>query len=78
MFSIRGTSVQDHESATLPAHPPRGSVFRLSGRSGRTATNPAARAFVWDVCKRNYYDKGVRLFWLDEAEPEYETYNYGA
>ena len=39
-------------------------------------TNPAARDYVWDKCRRNYYDKGVRLFWLDEAEPEYGTYDY--
>ena len=24
----------------------------------------------------NYYDQGVRLFWLDEAEPEYGSYDY--
>ncbi len=35
------------------------------------ATNPEARKFIWEVCKKNYYDKGVSLFWLDEAEPEY-------
>ena len=40
------------------------------------ATNPEARRFVWDVAKRNYYDKGVRLFWLDEAEPEFLLYDY--
>ena len=40
------------------------------------ATNPRARAYVWDKCRKNYYDKGVRLFWLDEAEPEYGTYDY--
>ena len=40
------------------------------------ATNPDARAFVWDVARKNYYDKGVRLFWLDEAEPEYMLYDY--
>ena len=40
------------------------------------ATNPRARAYVWDKCKRNYYDQGVSLFWLDEAEPEYGTYDY--
>lgn len=40
------------------------------------ATNPDARKFVWDTIKRNYYDKGVRLFWLDEAEPEYMLYDY--
>lgn len=40
------------------------------------ATNPKARDFVWDRCKENYYDKGVNIFWLDEAEPEYGTYDY--
>lgn len=40
------------------------------------ATNPEARAYVWEKCKQNYYDKGVRLFWLDEAEPEWGTYDY--
>ena len=40
------------------------------------ATNPEARKFVWDVAKQNYYDKGIRLFWLDEAEPEFLLYDY--
>ncbi len=39
-------------------------------------TNPGTREFVWSKCKQNYYDKGVRLFWLDEAEPEYSVYDY--
>ncbi len=32
--------------------------------------NPAARAFHWDVVKRNYVDRGIRNFWLDACEPE--------
>ncbi|MBQ4257806.1 MAG: glycoside hydrolase family 31 protein [Clostridia bacterium] len=40
------------------------------------ATNPAAREYVWQKAKQNYYDKGVRIFWLDEAEPEYEVYQF--
>jgi len=40
------------------------------------ATNPEAGEFVWQLCKKNYYDKGVRLFWLDEAEPEYGPYDF--
>ena len=40
------------------------------------ATNPAARAFVWSKAKQNYYDKGVKIFWLDEAEPEYTAYDF--
>ena len=39
-------------------------------------TNPAARHYVWDKCRQNYYDKGIRVFWLDEAEPEYLGYDY--
>lgn len=39
-------------------------------------TSLDARKFVWDVCKKNYWDLGVRLFWLDEAEPEYAKYDF--
>ncbi|EHY57822.1 Alpha-xylosidase [Exophiala dermatitidis] len=39
-------------------------------------TNPATREFVWQTAKKNYYDKGVKLFWLDEAEPEYSVYDF--
>lgn len=40
------------------------------------ATHPGARDFVWHKCKENYYNKGIRIFWLDEAEPEYGTYEF--
>ncbi|KAK7748117.1 hypothetical protein SLS53_001370 [Cytospora paraplurivora] len=40
------------------------------------ATNPAARRYVWDKAARNYGQYGIRLFWLDEAEPEYGTYDF--
>jgi alpha-D-xyloside xylohydrolase len=40
------------------------------------ATNPAAREYVWAKAKKNYYDKGIKLFWLDEAEPEYSVYDF--
>lgn len=40
------------------------------------ATHPGARNFVWNACKKNYYDKGVHIFWLDEAEPEYGPYDF--
>ena len=39
-------------------------------------TNPGAREFVWKKCKENYYKKGIRIFWLDEAEPEYGPYDF--
>lgn len=40
------------------------------------ATNPKARQFVWEKCKKNYTDLGVKYYWLDEAEPEFGTYDY--
>ncbi len=40
------------------------------------ATNPGARSFLWEKIKKNYYEKGIRLFWLDEAEPEYTVYDF--
>lgn len=40
------------------------------------ATNPEAREYVWGKAKQNYYDKGVKVFWLDEAEPEYTVYDF--
>ncbi|WP_395018780.1 TIM-barrel domain-containing protein, partial [Robinsoniella peoriensis] len=40
------------------------------------ATNPDARNYIWNKAKKNYYDKGVKVFWLDEAEPEYSVYDF--
>ena len=40
------------------------------------ATNPEAREYVWDKIRQNYFDKGARIFWLDEAEPEYTVYDF--
>ena len=40
------------------------------------ATNPEARKYVWEKLKKNYFDKGIHLFWLDECEPELSGYEY--
>lgn len=40
------------------------------------ATNPNARESIWQKAKENYYRHGVRVFWLDEAEPEYGKYDF--
>lgn len=39
-------------------------------------TNPSARQYVWNKAKQNYYSKGIKVFWLDEAEPEYQIYDF--
>jgi alpha-D-xyloside xylohydrolase len=33
-------------------------------------TNPRTRDRVWELIKRNYLSKGIRVFWLDASEPE--------
>ncbi len=40
------------------------------------ATNPRAREYIWEKCRKNYADLGIRMFWLDEAEPEFTTYDF--
>jgi len=39
-------------------------------------TNPDARDLFWSKVKKNYFDNGVRMFWLDEAEPEIDPLDY--
>lgn len=40
------------------------------------ATNPQAGEYVWRKIEKNYYDRGIKTFWLDEAEPEYTVYDF--
>ena len=54
-----------------------GSRFNIKNKDTyMDATNPDARAFVWQKLKAHYYDKGIHLFWLDECEPEVTRYEY--
>lgn len=39
-------------------------------------TNPNTRSYVWDKLKKNYVDEGIKLFWLDVAEPGYMVYDF--
>ena len=38
--------------------------------------NPETRDYVWEVCKKNYYDYGIDAFWLDNSEPDYGVYDF--
>ena len=38
--------------------------------------NPETRKYVWEVCKKNYYDFGIDAFWLDNSEPDYGVYDF--
>ncbi|HML48280.1 MAG TPA: glycoside hydrolase family 31 protein, partial [Clostridia bacterium] len=37
------------------------------------ASQAAARKYVWEKAKKGYYDAGIRTFWLDVAEPQYNS-----
>ncbi len=39
-------------------------------------TNPEAREYVWGKIRDHYYKYGIKVFWLDEAEPELTAYDY--
>ena len=66
------------DEAGLLIRPERGNqCFDFLGDSFiYDATNPAARRYVWEKCRKNYYESGIDLFWLDEAEPEYTIYQF--
>ena len=40
------------------------------------AFNPEARRYVWEICRKNYYDYGIDGFWLDNSEPDFGVYDY--
>lgn len=40
------------------------------------ATNQKAMEYIWNKIKNNYWKQGVRLFWLDVAEPQYTVYDF--
>ena len=45
--------------------------------------NPETREYIWEKCKRNYFDCGIDGFWLDNSEPDlgvydFENYRYAA
>ena len=38
--------------------------------------NPETRKYIWEICKKNYYDLGIDGFWLDNSEPDYGVYDF--
>lgn len=40
------------------------------------AFNPETREYVWEICKKNYYEYGIDGFWLDNSEPDYGVYDF--
>ncbi|OHF00944.1 alpha-xylosidase [Colletotrichum orchidophilum] len=40
-------------------------------------TSPRAHEHVWNKAKQNYFSKGIRTFWFDQAEPKYSAHDFG-
>lgn len=40
------------------------------------ATNPKARDYLYEKVKKNYLDFGIDMIWLDNAEPDYVSYDF--
>lgn len=75
----RSENYQEMREKGYLARSDRGLQFSMKFCGNTTpydATIPEARKHVWGIVKRNYYDKGIRIFWLDEAEPECHVYDY--
>jgi alpha-D-xyloside xylohydrolase len=75
----RAESYTEMETAGLLVRSDRGVPITLDSRGSTTffdPTHPDARRYVWQKIKQNYYDIGIRWFWLDMAEPEYRTYHF--
>ena len=62
----------DGAEAWYPASPPSASPHPADRPRGRTLqydpTHPDAGAFIWERWKRNYFDLGIRTFWLDPCD----------
>ncbi len=52
-------------------------TVRFSGTSYQyDPTNPEAAKFLWDKWKKNYFDLGIRTFWLDPSDDFHKIYDY--
>jgi alpha-D-xyloside xylohydrolase len=67
----RGLLVDSEQGS--PVHqvfPDKGFGGHAHGVAFYDATDPAARDYLWSKIKDNYYDLGIRVWWLDACEPE--------
>jgi alpha-D-xyloside xylohydrolase len=40
-------------------------------------THPEAQKFIWQKVKENYYKYGIKMFWLDQSEPQLGNEGFG-
>ncbi|GEM04203.1 glycosyl hydrolase [Halolactibacillus miurensis] len=75
----RSENFQDMHQKGLLVQTDRGLNVQMSFHGNNVfydATNPEARKYVWEKCQEHYGRHGIKLFWLDEAEPEFSTYDF--
>jgi alpha-D-xyloside xylohydrolase len=66
----RGLLISSEQSAPVHSTWPERGTGSWIGVAFYDATNPEARDYIWGQVERNYYNAGVRVFWLDACEPE--------
>ena len=66
----RGLLVSNEYGPSIQVTWPDRGVNAWVGVSVYDPTNPEARQYIWQQVEKNYYELGVRVFWLDACEPE--------
>jgi alpha-D-xyloside xylohydrolase len=66
--SEQGSQVQKFMHDTYPG--------RSAPLTFYDATHPEARQFVWEQVRENYYNYGIKVWWLDADEPEIQPFDH--
>lgn len=69
----RGLLVSNDTTPSFQSTWPERGMAASVGVTFYDATNPGAREYIWEQVNKNYYNVGVRVFWLDACEPEIEA-----
>lgn len=69
-MAAQGLLASTEGGSTLVSDWPERGVAGWVGVAFYDATNPKAREHLWQEVERNYYDTGIKVFWLDACEPE--------
>lgn len=70
----RGLLVSNEQGLPLLTTWPERGLGAWIGAAFYDPTNPEAREYIWEQVKRNYYELGIKVFWLDACEPEMPGY----
>jgi alpha-D-xyloside xylohydrolase len=71
----RGLFISSEQSPPVHSNWPERGTNAWIGVAFYDSTNPDARKYIWEQVEKNYYDAGIRVFWLDACEPEMKPGN---